>query len=126
MKVAVDSGVEVIIDARVTDIQYKNSKEVKVKTAGGLEKTFDILIGSDGINSIVRKTLLPHVEPTPPTGNAAYRAIVPMEELKKDPLTEPLTRKLAMDLWLGRKPGKQHGYIISYPISGGKDFNMVL
>lgn len=101
---------------------------MKVKSAAGGNWTFDLVVGSDGLNSIVRKTFLPQVQPKPPTNNAAFRAIVPMEKVRHDPLTRHLTERPQMDLWMSAKPsaGQPHGYIITYPISDNKDFNMVL
>jgi salicylate hydroxylase len=73
------------------------------------------------VKSVVRKTLFPDVKPTPPTTNCAYRAIVPYEQIIKDPIAKELIKKLTMEVWMSDK-----SYIISYPISAGKDFNMVL
>lgn len=79
------------------------------------------------VQSVVRRSLFPNVKPRPPTGNCAYRAIVPYEEVRKDPITRELVEDAngnpmnTMEVWMAST-----GYIISYPISGGKDFNMVL
>lgn len=81
-----------------------------------------MVLGSDGVNGISRKTLFPEVVPTPPTNNSAYRAIVPYSRLLADPETKSLVKEgLSMDVWMGRG-----AYIITYPISAGKDLNMVL
>ena len=127
-QVARSLGVEIFTNAKVNKLDYEAGGEVNVTTEAGGNWTFDLVIGSDGINSVVRKAFLPDVKPRPPTNNAAFRAIVPMEKMAKDPVTKHLTEKSQMDLWMGADPshGKEHGYIISYPISAGKDFNMVL
>lgn len=82
---------------------------------------FYLVIGSDGMNSIVRRTILPHVKLRPPTGNCAYRAIVPFAQIRQDPVARELVEKLTMEVWMA-----EGSYIITYPISGGKDFNLVL
>lgn len=59
-------------------------------TEQGKTYTFDLVVGSDGIQSVVRKKLFPDVRPTPPNGNCAYRAIVPYDQVRKDPLAKQL------------------------------------
>jgi salicylate hydroxylase len=110
-----------LINSRVSKIEYTSSEKVHVTTEAGKQHTFDLLIGSDGVKSVVRKTLFPDVKPAPPTTNCAYRAIVPYEQIRKDPISRELIEKLTMEVWMSDK-----SYIISYPISAGKDFNMVL
>lgn len=126
--VARELGAELVVNAKVDTIDYEDGGAVKVASEAGGKWTFDLVIGSDGINSVVRQAFLPDVKPRPPTNNAAFRAIVPMEKVRNDPLTRHLTEKAQMDIWMGADPshGKKHGYIITYPISAGKDFNMVL
>jgi salicylate hydroxylase len=123
VKVAQNHGCVLHTHSRVTSISYNDiSKPVTVTTHLDHRYDFDLLIGSDGVNSIVRSTLFPSVTPKPPTNNSAYRAIVPYARLRADRITKGLIRDgLSMDVWMA-----DHKYIISYPISAGKDFNMVL
>ena len=108
------------IGSRVVHIDYSNSNKVVVRTEAGKTHTFDLLIGSDGLGSIVRRTLFPEVKPRPPSTNCAYRAIVPYDQVRRDPIASSLVQNPTMNVWMSEK-----AYIISYPISGGKDFNMV-
>ena len=119
--VARHEGAELVIDARVEKVDWTSSKKVSVTTAKGKTWTFDLLIGADGVRSVVRKCIMPHVKPSPPTGNCAYRAIVPYDQIRKDPIAKELVEKLTMEVWMSDK-----AYIISYPISNGTQFNMVL
>lgn len=120
VEVAKNNGAEIIINSKVANIDYQNG-QVTVTTVHGMKHSFELLVGSDGINSTVRKIIMPDVKPMPPTSNAAYRAIVPFEQIRKDPVAKELVEKLTMEVWMADK-----SYIISYPISAGKLFNMVL
>jgi len=128
VEIARKNGCTILVNSRVSNIDYQQrNSRVKVTTESGTKHTFDLLIGSDGVSSIVRRTLFPNVTPSPPTTNAAYRAIVPMSQVAADPIAKSLvtrpngSRYLAMEVWMA-----PNAYIISYPISAGRDFNMVL
>jgi len=101
--------------SRVTEIQYKNTPQnrVTVKTEQGKEYTFDLLIGADGVSSVVRRTILPGVRPLPPNGNCAYRAIVPMEKVLQDPGLREID-PLNMNVWMG--PNASVAAIASRPV----------
>ncbi|KAG4434701.1 hypothetical protein IFR05_009811 [Cadophora sp. M221] len=123
VQVAQKHGVQILINSRVTALDYTSDPQgkVTVTTSSNKSHTFDLLIGSDGVNSIVRRTLFPAVRPAPPTTNCAYRAIVPYSQIREDPVARELVEKLTMEVWMADK-----SYIITYPISGGEDFNLVL
>ncbi|KAK5467497.1 hypothetical protein LTS15_000470 [Exophiala xenobiotica] len=119
-------GVQLVIDARVEKIEYDDNadaetKQVKVTTVKGKQYTFDLLVGSDGLKSVVRKKLFPNVKPAALTKNAAYRAVIPYSQVfAKIPEARGVLGN-AIDVW--QAPGS---YFISYPMSAGRDFNMVL
>lgn len=128
-KVAIREGADIRIKSRVKSITWPKTPtpgKVKVETEKGDIHHFDLVIGSDGVQSVVRRTLFPNATPTPPTNNAAYRAVVPFSQIADDPIARELIggaagQKRSMEVWMAPR-----GYIISYPISAGKDFNMVL
>ncbi|CZT24431.1 related to salicylate hydroxylase [Ramularia collo-cygni] len=127
VKIARSNGVNLLIDSRVSDFKQQANGKVLVTTHSGKSYVFDLVVGADGVQSITRKQMLPKVKPKAPSGNAAYRAIVPYDEIRKDPLTRELVEDgngnllKTMEVWMSPA-----GYIITYPISNAKDFNLVL
>lgn len=119
--VAHSLGVKIIIDSEITFIDYKTADRVTVENYKHEKFVFDLVVGADGINSITRKTLFPHVHPEPPTTNCAYRAIVPYDQIRKDHIAKELIEKKTMEVWMA-----DNAYIITYPINDAKLFNLVL
>ncbi|PIA98905.1 3-hydroxybenzoate 6-hydroxylase [Cercospora beticola] len=115
-------GVEILVGERVVKIEYEKElgEPVEVVTEKGNKYSFDLLIGSDGLRSVVRKTLFPEVVPRAPTNNAAYRAVLPYDYVYEK---VPEAREFGndIDVWSLEK-----GYIIQYPIAAGRDWNAVM
>ncbi|EME48073.1 hypothetical protein DOTSEDRAFT_69869 [Dothistroma septosporum NZE10] len=113
-------GVKIVVGARVSDIEYDQSP-VKVLTEKGEHYEFDLVVGSDGVKSVVRKALFPEVTPRAPTNNAAYRTVMPYDLIyeKVPEAREALGNSI--DVWSMEK-----GYVIMYPISGGREWNAVM
>lgn len=87
--------------------------KVSVTTANGEVFSGDLIIGADGVKSVVRGIVTGHPghDPAEPTGDAAYRAIVPTELLLKDPELKPFVETPEMTAWMG--PGRHlMGYCI--------------
>jgi salicylate hydroxylase len=81
--------------------------------ADGERAEADVLIGADGIHSVIRAAL---TEPAPPThsGMCAFRALVPAAAAPE------FARRPAQAVWLG--PGR---HVVHYPVSGGELVNLV-
>jgi salicylate hydroxylase len=81
--------------------------------ADGEQAEADVLIGADGIHSVIRAAL---TEPAPPahSGMCAFRALVPADAAPQ------YARRPAQAVWLG--PGR---HVVHYPVSGGELVNMV-
>jgi salicylate hydroxylase len=86
---------------------------VRLRFADGEQAEADVLIGADGIHSVIRATL---TEPAPPahSGMCAFRALVPAGAAPQ------YARRPAQAVWLG--PGR---HVVHYPVSGGELINMV-
>lgn len=73
----------------------------------------DVLIGADGVHSMVRNAVA-DTGPAEYSGMCAYRAIVPMEDAPE------FARRAAQTLWIG----PDH-HLVHYPISCGTAVNIV-
>jgi salicylate hydroxylase len=73
----------------------------------------DILVGADGVHSVVRNAIA-DTGPAEYSGMCAYRAIVPIEDAPE------FARRAAQTLWIG----PDH-HLVHYPISGGSAVNIV-
>ncbi|OLF51311.1 FAD-dependent monooxygenase [Pseudomonas chlororaphis] len=71
----------------------------------------DVLIGADGIHSVVRSALFGEEHPRF-TGVVAYRAVVPAERVAQVPNIQAFTK------WWGPNPQSQ---IVTFPLNQGKD-----
>jgi salicylate hydroxylase len=80
---------------------------------GSPSEPFDVLIGADGIHSVVRDVVAGPGSPEF-TGLAAYRALVPAGEAPQ------LARRPVCSIWLG-----PHRHFVHYPVSGGSQVNLV-
>lgn len=79
----------------------------------GSSEAFDVVVGADGIHSVVRAFVVGDESPEF-TGLAAYRALVPAAE------APAFARRPVCSIWLG--PGR---HFVHYPVSGGRFVNLV-
>jgi salicylate hydroxylase len=95
-------------------VGVRNARESAVaQFAGGHEAEGDLVVGADGIHSVIRNELFGNESPRY-TGNMTWRALVPVE--KPDPdLATPTA-----SFWLGPK-----GHVVTYYVNGGKAVNIV-
>ena len=62
-----------------------------------------MIIGADGVKSIVRNVVVGRPDHAEATGDAAYRAIIPTEVMLKDPDLKPFADIPEMTAWMGPK-----------------------
>jgi len=99
------------VDASANSITIESGEVLKA----------DLIIGADGVKSIIREQLVDGPDQPIPTGDAAYRTTVPTSELMKDPDLRPLVETPEAYCWMG--PGK---HIVGYCIRGRQEYNMVM
>lgn len=86
-----------------------------VTLASGEVVQGDMLIGADGIKSIMQQTVLGYVNPARATGDAVYRALIPTYVMLDDPDLKSLVDVPEMTGWMG--PNR---HIMAYNIVGGR------
>lgn len=74
-----------------------------ITLANGEVVTGDLLIGADGVKSLIQKAVLGKSNPAQPTGDAAYRALIPIEALLADPELKGFVEVPEMTAWMGPK-----------------------
>ncbi len=100
------------LGARCTDIE-EHLDGALLRFADGSRAEADVVVGADGVHSMVRGAV---AEPAPPaySGICAFRAVVPGRH------APGFARRRAQTLWIG--PGR---HLVHYPISGGRAVNVV-
>lgn len=86
---------------------------VNVFTSNKQEFQGDILIGADGVRSVVRQKLIG--DPARVSGHVVYRAVVSQDRMPEE------LRVNAPFLWAG-----PHCHLVHYPLRGGKEYNLVV
>lgn len=119
-----------MLAARQAGCQIKTGQKVvrvdgtgapRVLTADDAWHQGDVVVGADGIRSAVRGHVAAHDERLTPTGDAAYRMLIPREKLAShDKLLRLIDQNVAVR-WIG--PG---GHVIGYPIRHHSAYNLVI
>ncbi|KAB8224127.1 hypothetical protein BDV33DRAFT_227496 [Aspergillus novoparasiticus] len=113
-------NVELRVNSTVTDVQFDPAS---VTLVDGTVVQGDVVIAADGIKSTIRGHLLGEDSPSKaiPTGDAAYRIMLPRSVMEKDPELKELVDEPQATRWLG--PDR---HIIAYPVRKHELFNVVL
>jgi 2-polyprenyl-6-methoxyphenol hydroxylase-like FAD-dependent oxidoreductase len=90
-KATCEAGVEVRLGCTFTDI--KPSKDhVTVTLSDGTTKTYDLVIGADGVHSTLRDRFFPEITPPEYLGQCVWRAVMPTPDFVERPC-----------MWLGNQ-----------------------
>ncbi|KAI5859206.1 putative salicylate hydroxylase [Tricharina praecox] len=118
-------NVRVRVNATVVSADFgeeEGGKGAGVLLKGGERVKADVVLAADGIKSRLRQQMLGLDVDTPtPTGDAAYRVILPRAAMLSDPDLRELIDTPRGTRWIG--PGR---HIMAYPIKAHQQYNMVL
>ncbi|KAJ7460934.1 hypothetical protein B0H11DRAFT_1736272 [Mycena galericulata] len=107
------------LNSRVISIE---PQEGRVTLKSGEFLSGDLIIGADGIKSVVRDAVVGGPpKPPVPTGHAAYRAIISTKDMISDADLESLVEQTEVINWMG--PAK---HVIGYCIRGKTEYNLVM
>ena len=87
-----------------------------ITLASGDVISADLIIGADGVKSLVREVVLGEPTKATPTGDAAYRAIIPTEKMLADPELRPFVENPEMTAWMGPRR-----YVVSFAYTQSKE-----
>ncbi|KWX66216.1 FAD-dependent monooxygenase [Mycobacterium sp. NAZ190054] len=106
-------------DSRVVEVDDSDPARPAVITADGRRYDADVLIGADGIKSVLRSAVDAPTEILR-SGDMAYRTLIRGDRVAADPRTAWLLDRPAANFWLGH----DH-HIVVYPIRGFTAVNVV-
>jgi salicylate hydroxylase len=113
------SNVQVMVNSTVIRVDFDAPS---VELSHGQIIDADVVLAADGIKSRLRRQMLDLVADEPiPTGDAAYRVVLPRESMMHDSELRELIESPRGTRWVG--PGR---HIMAYPIKQHKFYNMVL
>ncbi|TID18295.1 FAD/NAD(P)-binding domain-containing protein [Venturia nashicola] len=114
---ALGAGAEIRLGSRVLHYDFEDGV---VRLATGERLQADLVVAADGINSVARKAFLPELgDGLGKTGWAAYRSMVSVENIKRNPITAHIASQHACNCWSG-----DHHCVVSYLVNGGSMLNM--
>lgn len=122
LEAATASGAEILTNHKVIKVDDDFAGHVQLQTGEWLHG--DLIVAADGIKSHIRAQIAEHhhhQDHATPTGDAAYRIMIPKEKLEHDEYALNLLQSGTGMRWMG--PG---GHIMAYPVKNNTIYNMVL
>ena len=112
-------GVRIRLNAAVRDVQPDPSVQggPSVTLASGEVLHADVIIGADGVKSIVQKAVTGLDDEPMPTGDAAYRAIIPTDLMLQDADLRQFVENPEMTVWMAPRR-----HLIAYNIVSAISF----
>ncbi|KAG9119409.1 hypothetical protein FRC07_005574 [Ceratobasidium sp. 392] len=121
---AVSSLLNVTLRANSEVISCKvigDNQLVTVTLKSGEYLSSELVVGADGVRSIVRRSVLDIPDHPQKTGEAVYRAVIPTTSLLSYPELRDLVEIPGLRSWLG--PGR---HVVAYPIRGKSLMNIAM
>lgn len=88
------------LNSRVVDVS-PDPPSPHVVLASGEVVYGDMIIGADGVKSIIRACMVQGTDAPTPTGDSAYRATIGTESMLNDPELKPFVDNPESTLWMG-------------------------
>ena len=112
-------GVRIRLGAAVRDVQPDPAAPgggggPSVTLASGEVLRADVIVGADGVKSLLQKAVTGRNDAPVPTGDAAYRAIISTDPMLQDPELRPFVETPEMTAWMA--PGR---HLMAYNIVSG-------
>ncbi|KAG9124895.1 hypothetical protein FRC07_009823 [Ceratobasidium sp. 392] len=98
-----------------------DNQPVIVTLKSGEHLSSELVVGADGVRSIVRRSVLDIPDHPQKTGEAVYRAVIPTDLLLGYPELRDLVETPGLRSWLG--PGR---HVVAYPIRGKSLMNIAM
>lgn len=96
-------GCDIRVNSRV--VKVDDNFEAGVQLKDGSWVRGDLVIAADGIKSNIRRQIAAHhkhIDRATPTGDAAYRIVIPRERMQRDPETLDMISQNAAIRWMGK------------------------
>ncbi|KAG8714729.1 hypothetical protein FRC08_011520 [Ceratobasidium sp. 394] len=98
-----------------------NEQLTTVTLKSGEQLSSELVVGADGVRSIVRRSVLDIPDHPQKTGEAVYRAVIPTSLLSDHPELRDLVETPGLRSWLG--PGR---HVVVYPIRDKSLMNIAM
>ncbi|GAA5975985.1 hypothetical protein JCM11641_002859 [Rhodosporidiobolus odoratus] len=117
---ALELGTTLKTNSHVEDVNFEETS-LQIRGTGTVKH--DVILAADGIKSGIRAKMMSRrgeVDETIPTGEAAYRVVLPRSAMENDPDLMQLIDDPTAIRWIG-----PDAHIVAYPIKAHQAFNIV-